>query len=96
MARITRYQSFFSSICDGGIFEVHFRYHSSDFPSHLYITSLGRKMCSGSKMKEMTGSGIFGGSSETDNSDASSGATNPPNKTTLRMYQVCLYLACCK
>ncbi|XP_034604925.1 uncharacterized protein [Setaria viridis] len=46
-----------------------------------------RKMCSGSKMKEMIGSGIFAASGETDNSDASSGATNPPNKTTLRMYQ---------
>lgn len=39
-------------------------------------------------MKEMIGSGIFAASGETDNSDASSGATNPPNKTTLRMYQV--------
>ncbi|CAL5057549.1 unnamed protein product [Urochloa decumbens] len=48
-----------------------------------------RKMCSGSKMKEMNVSGIFAtsGESETDNSEADSGATNPSNKTTLRMYQ---------
>ncbi|RLM78275.1 uncharacterized protein C2845_PM12G18180 [Panicum miliaceum] len=46
-----------------------------------------RKMCSGSKMKEMTGSGIFAASGGTDNSESGSGAANPPNKTTLRMYQ---------
>nr|CAB3446993.1 unnamed protein product [Digitaria exilis] len=46
-----------------------------------------RKMCSGSKMKEMTGSGIFVASGETDNPEAGSGAINPPNKTALRMYQ---------
>uniref|UniRef100_A0A0A9HJP2 DUF4057 domain-containing protein n=1 Tax=Arundo donax TaxID=35708 RepID=A0A0A9HJP2_ARUDO len=46
-----------------------------------------RKICSSSKIKEMTGSGIFAGSSETDGSEDGSGATNPPNKTTLRMYQ---------
>lgn len=53
-------------------------------------------MCSGSKMKEMTGSGIFAAPGETDNPEAGSGLTNPPNKTALRMYQVCQCLVCCK
>ena len=47
-------------------------------------------------MKEMTGSGIFAASGGTDNSESGSGAANPSHKTTLRMYQVCECLACCK
>ncbi|BAF14876.1 uncharacterized protein [Oryza sativa Japonica Group] len=42
-----------------------------------------RKFCSGSKLKEMTGSGIFAENSENDDSEAS----NPANKTSVRMYQ---------
>ncbi|KAK9110677.1 hypothetical protein Sjap_018737 [Stephania japonica] len=45
-----------------------------------------RKPCSGSKWKEMTGSGIFVPSSENGTSDAESG-NEAPNKTGLRMYQ---------
>lgn len=39
-------------------------------------------------MKEMTGSGIFAARSENGDSESGSGASNPPNKTALRMYQV--------
>ncbi|ONM16995.1 hypothetical protein ZEAMMB73_Zm00001d003464 [Zea mays] len=42
-----------------------------------------RKFCSGSKLKEMSGSGIFAEKSENGDSEAS----NPDNKTSLRMYQ---------
>ncbi|OQU77616.1 hypothetical protein SORBI_3009G079950 [Sorghum bicolor] len=42
-----------------------------------------RKFCSGSKLKEMSGSGIFAEKSENGDSVAS----NPANKTSLRMYQ---------
>ncbi|KAK9111052.1 hypothetical protein Scep_018571 [Stephania cephalantha] len=45
-----------------------------------------RKPCSGSKWKEMTGSGIFVPGSENGASDADSG-NEAPNKTGLRMYQ---------
>ncbi|XP_021714166.1 uncharacterized protein LOC110682206 [Chenopodium quinoa] len=45
-----------------------------------------RKPCSGYKMKEMTGSGIFAGSE--DDTTAESGSANPnSNKTGLRVYQ---------
>ncbi|XP_010235587.1 uncharacterized protein LOC100834638 isoform X2 [Brachypodium distachyon] len=40
-----------------------------------------RKMCSGSKMKEITGSGIFAAHSENGDSETGPGASNPPNKT---------------
>jgi len=43
-----------------------------------------RKFCSGSKLKEMSGSGIFAEKSENGESEASSHA----NKTSVRMYQV--------
>ncbi|GJN02733.1 hypothetical protein PR202_ga20114 [Eleusine coracana subsp. coracana] len=43
-----------------------------------------RKFCSGSKMKEMTGSGIFADKGENGDSEAS----NPANKTSVRMYQL--------
>ncbi|TVT98243.1 hypothetical protein EJB05_56462 [Eragrostis curvula] len=42
-----------------------------------------RKFCSGSKLKEMTGSGIFAEKGENGDSDAS----NAANKTSVRMYQ---------
>uniref|UniRef100_A0A0D9W5Q5 DUF4057 domain-containing protein n=1 Tax=Leersia perrieri TaxID=77586 RepID=A0A0D9W5Q5_9ORYZ len=42
-----------------------------------------RKFCSGSKMKEMTGSGIFAEKGENGDSEAS----NPSTKTSVRMYQ---------
>ena len=45
-------------------------------------------MCSGSKIKEITGSGIFAAHNEDGDSDTASGASNPPNKTSVRMYQV--------
>jgi hypothetical protein len=43
-----------------------------------------RKFCSGSKLKEMSGSGIFADKGENGDSEAS----NPANKTSVRMYQV--------
>lgn len=46
-----------------------------------------RKMCSGSKIKEIAGSGIFAAHSEDGDSDNGSGSSNPPNKTSVRMYQ---------
>ncbi|KAL6845886.1 hypothetical protein ACP4OV_024461 [Aristida adscensionis] len=42
-----------------------------------------RRFCSGSKMKEMTGSGIFAEKGENGDSEAS----NPSNRTSVRMYQ---------
>jgi hypothetical protein len=47
-------------------------------------------MCSGSKIKEISGSGIFAAHSEDGDSDTGSGASNPPNKTSARVYQVFL------
>ncbi|KAK3230864.1 hypothetical protein Dsin_002745 [Dipteronia sinensis] len=46
-----------------------------------------RKPCSGYKMKEMTGSGIFAGSGENDESESGSANPTPGSKTGLRMYQ---------
>jgi len=46
-----------------------------------------RKPCSGYKMKEMTGSGIFAASSDAAASE-SGGANSVPNKTGVRIYQV--------
>ncbi|XP_074264391.1 uncharacterized protein LOC141586894 [Silene latifolia] len=45
-----------------------------------------RKPCSGYKMKEMTGSGIFAGSGD-DTSSESGNGNSQPNKTGLRVYQ---------
>ncbi|KAG2699129.1 hypothetical protein I3843_07G177300 [Carya illinoinensis] len=44
-----------------------------------------RKPCSGYKMKEMTGSGIFNG--EKDEEESESAKPTPSNKTGIRMYQ---------
>lgn len=44
-----------------------------------------RKPCSGYKMKEMTGSGIFNGEKDTEESGSANSAQ--PNKTGIRMYQ---------
>ncbi|KAL5779679.1 hypothetical protein ACOSQ2_010416 [Xanthoceras sorbifolium] len=46
-----------------------------------------RKPCSGYKMKEMTGSGIFTGSGENDTPESGSANPTPGSKTGLRMYQ---------
>ncbi|KAH9611115.1 hypothetical protein KSS87_011925 [Heliosperma pusillum] len=48
-----------------------------------------RKPCSGYKMKEMTGSGIFAGSGD-DTSSESGNGNSQPNKTGLRVYQQAL------
>lgn len=48
-----------------------------------------RKPCSGYKMKEMTGSGIFAASSD-DSALESGGANSIPNKTGVRIYQQAL------
>jgi hypothetical protein len=40
--------------------------------------------------KRNTGSGIFAAHSEDGDSDTGSGASNPPNKTSARVYQVFL------
>lgn len=46
-----------------------------------------RKPCSGYKMKEMTGSGIFAAGEDNDESESGSANPTPNNKTGLRMYQ---------
>ncbi|XP_015885373.1 uncharacterized protein LOC107420826 [Ziziphus jujuba] len=46
-----------------------------------------RKPCSGYKMKEMTGSGIFAERGEDDELESGSANPTPNNKTGLRMYQ---------
>ncbi|KDP41369.1 hypothetical protein JCGZ_15776 [Jatropha curcas] len=46
-----------------------------------------RKPCSGYKMKEMTGSGIFGANGEDDTSESGTANSTPNSKTGLRMYQ---------
>ena len=45
-----------------------------------------RKPCSGYKMKEMTGSGIFLASAEDTTSEAN--GANPDSRTSIRVYQV--------
>lgn len=47
-----------------------------------------RKPCSGYKMKEMTGSGIFAASGENGSVESETADPNSNNKTGLRMYQV--------
>jgi len=47
-----------------------------------------RKPCSGYKMKEMTGSGIFAANGEDDTAESGSANPIPNSKTGLRMYQV--------
>ena len=47
-----------------------------------------RKPCSGYKMKEMTGSGIFVANGETEEEESGNASATPINKTGLRMYQV--------
>ncbi|XWS21517.1 hypothetical protein CRYUN_Cryun30bG0061000 [Craigia yunnanensis] len=49
-----------------------------------------RKPCSGYKMKEMTGSGIFAANGENDESEPGSANPTPNNKTGIRMYQQAL------
>lgn len=46
-----------------------------------------RKPCSGYKMKEMTGSGIFKANGESGEPEAEDASQTPGNKTGLRMYQ---------
>ncbi|KAF4360383.1 hypothetical protein CsatB_008368 [Cannabis sativa] len=46
-----------------------------------------RKPCSGYKMKEMTGSGIFVGDGEDEEAEAGNASATPNNKTGIRMYQ---------
>ena len=52
--------------------------------------AISRKPCSGYKMKEMTGSGIFAANGENDESEPGSANPTPNNKTGIRMYQVCV------
>lgn len=61
---------------------------------NLYLLQLwiSRKPCSGYKMKEMTGSGIFKGKGENGLSETDDADQTPVNKTGLRMYQVFLSL----
>ena len=47
-----------------------------------------RKPCSGYKMKEMTGSGIFAANGEDDAAESGSANPTPNSKTGIRMYQV--------
>ncbi|XP_072992616.1 uncharacterized protein [Typha latifolia] len=46
-----------------------------------------RKPCSGLKLREITGSGIFAADAENGESESGCAVSNPNNKTTLRMYQ---------
>ncbi|KAM0936121.1 hypothetical protein DsansV1_C27g0200151 [Dioscorea sansibarensis] len=48
---------------------------------------LKRKPCSGSKLREMTGSGIFAGDGENGTSDSSGAYLTPNSKTSVRIYQ---------
>ncbi|KAH7683505.1 DNA oxidative demethylase protein [Dioscorea alata] len=48
---------------------------------------LKRKPCSGSKLREMTGSGIFVGDGENGTSDLSCASLTPNGKTSVRIYQ---------
>lgn len=48
---------------------------------------LKRKPCSGYKLKEMTGSGIFAAEEETEDQEAEGANQTPSNKTGVRMYQ---------
>lgn len=48
---------------------------------------LKRKPCSGHKLKEMTGSGIFAAGGEVDDEESEATGATPSNKTRLRMYQ---------
>lgn len=50
--------------------------------------SCATKPCSVSKLREMTGSGIFAANGENGESETDSSLSNPDNKTALRMYQV--------
>nr|CAD1825155.1 unnamed protein product [Ananas comosus var. bracteatus] len=49
--------------------------------------SCATKPCSVSKLREMTGSGIFAANGENSESETDSSLSNPDNKTALRMYQ---------
>lgn len=53
-------------------------------------TLLKRKPCSGHKLKEMTGSGIFAGQGENDDQEVEGANVTPSNKTGIRMYQQAL------
>ncbi|KAL9255238.1 hypothetical protein AKJ16_DCAP02491 [Drosera capensis] len=48
---------------------------------------LKRKPCSGHKLKEMTGSGIFAAGGEADDEESEAAGATPSNKTRLRLYQ---------
>ncbi|KAG0499600.1 hypothetical protein HPP92_004291, partial [Vanilla planifolia] len=49
-----------------------------------------RRPCSGPKLREMTGSGIFAARTESDSLESGSSETNPGNKTGVRIYQQAL------
>ena len=51
-----------------------------------------RKPCSGYKLKEITGSGIFVSVGDNDTLESDSANLNAANKTGLRMYQVLVEL----
>lgn len=53
--------------------------------------AISRKPPSGYKMKEMTGSGIFGANGENDESEPDNANPTPNNKTGVRIYQVCVH-----
>lgn len=54
----------------------------------LIIYVFCRKPCSGYKLKEITGSGIFTGKTEDDAAESGSANAGSNNRTGLRMYQV--------
>ena len=55
-------------------------------PAETVRSDTSRKPCSGYKLKEMTGSGIFVG--DADDGVSESGSANLINKTGVRIYQV--------
>lgn len=56
--------------------------------NQFFCASSARKPCSGSKLREITGSGIFAAEGENGASETGSAAANGNNKTGLRIYQV--------
>lgn len=56
--------------------------------SNSVYFAMSRKPCSGYKMKEMTGSGIFAGGADDEASEPGSANPTPNSKSGIRLYQV--------
>lgn len=67
-------------------FEKFFFFLSNLVVKHILPSATFSKPCSGYKMKEITGSGIFSANAE--DSTAEAGSANSNNRTSIRIYQV--------